>query len=167
MKLQEALAQLRAAADQLTEADAGLAADERAWLDTLDGLTDALDLAEYLGERALHYAALEAAAAERAKAIQARAKRFSTEQDRLRVVILALLDAAEIKKLVRASLTLSARPSPPRLIEIDASATPANMMRQPPAEPDKNAIRDALKLGAEVPGWAMSNGGRTVAIHTK
>jgi hypothetical protein len=167
MRVDEAIAQLREAAEALAAEHPDLAADERAWLDTLDGLTDGLDLAEYLAERALHLEAMEEAAAERAKKLRARVARFVAEQDRLKGLILALVDAAGGKKVVRAAMTLSPRATPAKLIEVDATQTPPTLMRQPPPEPDKGAIKDALAKGGSVPGWALNNGGRTVAILTR
>jgi hypothetical protein len=167
MRVDEAIAQLRAAADMLEAEHPDLAADERAWLDTLDGMTDGLDLAEWLAERALHLSAMEDAAAERAKLLHARARRFGAEQDRLKGVILALVDAAGGKKVVRPSMTLSPRATAAKLIEMDAAQTPPSLMRHPPPEPDKAAIKAALAQGSDIPGWALSNGGRTVAILTR
>jgi hypothetical protein len=167
MRVDETLAQLRAAADALAEDHPDLAADDRAWIDTLDGLTDALDLAEYLAERVLHLSAMEDAAAERAKVLHARARRFGAEQERIKGVILAIVETAGGKKIVRPSVTISPRATLPKLVEIDATQTPATMLRQPPPEPDKTAIKDALKRGESVPGWALSNGGKTVALLTR
>lgn len=167
MKIQDALAQLRAIAEQLRAEFPDLPADDAAWIDTLDGLTDGLDLAEYLAEHALALQAMEKAAKERAEAMRARAKRFAAEEERLRGVILALVDAAGGKKVVRASLTLSPRAVPPAAVEHDASLTPIQYLRQPPPVPDRKAIKEALSLGAEIPGWSLSNGGRSLSILVK
>lgn len=167
MKIEEVIARLRQAADTLAVESPDLADDERAWIDTLDGLTDGLDLAEWLAERALHQAALAAAAKERAKALTARAARFEADEERLRGLVLALVDAAGGKKVVRASMTLSPRNTAPKLIETDASLTPEHLKKSPPAVPDKDAIREDLKAGFDVPGWQMSNGGRSLAILTR
>jgi hypothetical protein len=165
MKIADVLAELRAAAQHLEAEHPDLAADERAWTDTLDGLTDGLDLAEYLAERVLHLEAMECAALQRAKALQARAKRFEAEQDRLRALILALVDAAGGKKVVRAALTLSPRNTPPRIIATDPAATPAEYLQTvTKTEPDKTKIKEALEMGAVVEGWMRSNGGRSLAI---
>jgi hypothetical protein len=167
VKIDEAIAQLRAAAEALSLDYPDLAEDERAWIDTLDGMTDGLDLAEWLAERVLHLEAMEAVVAERAKRLQARGKRFAADQDRLKSMILALVDAAGGKKVVRPAMTLSPRATPAKLIEVDAAQTPPGMLRQPPPDPDKPAIKSALAAGQDVPGWQLSNGGRTVAILTR
>lgn len=167
MKIDEAIARLREAADALAVEHPDLAADERAWIDTLDGMTDGLDLAEWLAERVLHLKDMTRSVEARAEALYKRGQRFDADADRLRGLILALVDAAGGKKVVRASMTLSPRPTPAKLVEVDAKLTPAAMLKQPPPVPNKDAIREALMLGGEVPGWAMSNGGRSLAILTR
>jgi hypothetical protein len=165
VRIEEALAQLRGASEQLQEQHPGLIDDDTAFLDTIDGMTDGLDLAEYLAERAISLVAMQASALERAKALQARAKRFEAEEDRLKAIILALVEAAGGKKVVRSSVTLSPRNTPPKVVAVDEAATPPEYMVEVVTQrPDKKAIRDALEIGAEVPGWLLTNGGRTLAI---
>jgi Siphovirus Gp157 len=165
MRIEEALAQLHGAADLLREQFPGLVDDDAAWLDTIDGITDGLDLAEYLAERAIMLVSMQAAALDRAKALQARAKRFEAEEDRLKGIILALVEAAGGKKVVRSSVTLSPRNTPPKVVAIDEAATPAQYMIEVVSQrADKKAIRDALEIGAEVDGWMLTNGGRTIAL---
>jgi hypothetical protein len=168
MQIADVLTQLRTAADALTADHPELAADERAFVDTLDGLTDGLDLAEHLAEKCLQLSSLEDAAIERARILHARARRFAAEQDRLKALILALVDAAGGRKVVRPSVTLSPRNTPARLQEIDASLTPLDYLKTvTTTAPDKSAIREALDLGAQIPGWAKSNGGRSIALLTR
>lgn len=158
------LAELHNAVARLEADHPDLAHEDRAWVDSIDGETSALDLAEHLAEKCLHLAAMEDAAAERVKALQARARRFDADQKRIKALILMLMEGANINKLVRPSLTLSARSLPPRLLEIDESKTPSDYMKQPPPVPDKTKIAEALKLGGDVDGWSLSNGARTVAV---
>lgn len=168
MRIDEALNQLHSASEQLRAQFPGLVDDDTAWLDTIDGMTDGLDLAEYLAERALNLVSMQAAALERAKALQARAKRFEAEEERLKAIILALVEAAGGKKVVRSTMTLSPRATPPKVVAIDESATPPEyLVEVTTTKPDKKAIRDALEIGAEVPGWLLTNGGRALAILVK
>ncbi|WP_404840908.1 siphovirus Gp157 family protein [Alkalilimnicola ehrlichii] len=44
----------------------------------------------------------------------------------------------------------------------DAEAVPANFYRQPPPEIDKQAVKDALKAGEDVPGAYLEAGERVV-----
>lgn len=167
MKVEEALRELRAAATWLSENHPDLAADEQAWVDTLDGITNGLDLAEYLAERMLKLEALEQAARQRAGEIEGRARRFAAQQEKLRNLVQALVEAAGGKPVVRPTVTLSLRAVAPKVIEIDASRTPPEYLRQPPATPDRTAIREALKAGKEVDGWTLSNGAKSLSILTR
>jgi hypothetical protein len=168
MRVETALAELHSAAEMLREQFPGIEADDAAWLGSLESLSDGLDLAEALAERALYLVALQAAAIERARSLQARAKRFEAEEERLRGVITALVEAAGGKKIVRAGLTLSPRTLQPKVVATDEAATPAEYLQTVTVQkPDRRAIRDALELGAEVPGWYLSNSQRSVAILVK
>lgn len=168
MRIEQVVAELRAAAERLAQEHPDLAADERAWLDTLDGLTDGLDLAEWLAERVLHLNAMTQAAEARAEALFARGRRFDADAVRLKGMILALVDAAGGKKVVRATMTLSPRNTPPRVVAIDPAATPAQYLKTVTSTaPDKKAIAEALDMGAVVDGWLKTNGGRSLAILTR
>lgn len=167
MKVEEAIKELRAAAEALQAEFPDLAADEVAWIDTLDGVTNGLDLAEWLAERCIRAQAMEEAARKRAGDIEKRAQRFARQQTHLRGIVQLLLEAAGGKSLVRPTLTISLRDTPKKLVEIDASQTPKALMRQPPAVPDKTEITRKLKEGEAVPGWQLSNGGRTAVILTR
>lgn len=166
MNIETALAELYCAATTLREQFPDLAdSDDAAWMDSIDGMTDGLDLAEYLANRAIHLVAMQAAAIERARTLQARAKRFEAEEDRLKEIILALVEAAGGKKVVRSSVTLSPRATQPKIMASDESATPAQYMVEVVSQrPDRKAIRDALEIGAEVDGWYMQPAGRTIAL---
>lgn len=165
MRIEEALQQLHGAAEMLRAQFPNIEADDTAWLDSIDGMTDGLDLAEALAERAIMLVSMQAAALDRAKALQARAKRFEAEEERLKSIILALVEAAGGKKVVRSGVTLSPRNVPPKVVAVDEAATPSQYMIEVVTQkPDRKAIRDALEIGAEVDGWMMSNGGRTIAL---
>jgi hypothetical protein len=125
MRIDEALAQLHSASEMLQQQFPGLIDDDAAWLDNARRLTDGLDLAEYLAERAIHLVAMQAAAIERARALQARAKRFEAEEEKIKAIILALVEAAGGKKVVRPGVTLSRAHVPPKVVATDEAQTPA------------------------------------------
>jgi hypothetical protein len=86
-------------------------------------------------------------AAERAKAIEARA-------DSLRDYLARCMTACGISKIDGPGVALSFRKSSAVVIN-EPALIPAQYMRQPeppPPAPDKKAIADAIKAGAEVPG---------------
>lgn len=86
-------------------------------------------------------------AAERAKAIEARA-------ENLRDYLARCMEACGIEKISGPGVELSFRKSSAVVID-GADLIPAEYMRTKPApepEPDKKAIADAIKAGTEVPG---------------
>lgn len=168
MKIDEALAQLRDAAEHLRGTYPDIEADDEVWLTSLESLTTSVDLMDHLAERCLHLGALEDAAKERAAVLAARARRFAADQERLRGVILALVEAAGGRKLTLANVTLSPRNVPPKLVEIDAAQTPEPyLVTTTSTAPDRKAIKEALNLGADVPGWHLSNSIRSISLHTR
>jgi hypothetical protein len=166
--VQDALEQLRAASEHLRATYPDIEADDELWQSSLESMTDATELAGWLAERCLHLAALENAAKERAAALAARAKRFAADQERLRDVILSLIDAAGGKKMTLATVTLSPRTIPPKVVATDEAATPADyLLTVTTTKPDRKAIRDALEIGAQVDGWYLQNSTRTLALLVK
>lgn len=171
--LSEAIAQARHAAEALATAYPDLADDEVAWIDTLDGVTDAIDVADRLIRRSMARARLaEAAKAEQAD-IAARATRFAAQAEATRNAALAILSAALPPdgkgriRLERPSYTASVRTAPPKVLVTDEHALPPTMTRQPPPEPDKAAIKAALTAGKNVPGAILSNGTPYLEVRTR
>lgn len=168
MRVEEALEQLRQSSEMLREQYPDLERDDEVWLTSLQSMTDATTLLEYLAERAIFLVALQASALERARELQARARRFENEEERLRDVILAMVEAAGGRKLVLANVTLSPRSTPAKLQEVDASQTPPEYLKTvTTTAPDKKLIKEALDLGAQVDGWAKTNGGRSISLHVR
>ena len=86
-------------------------------------------------------------AAERAKALEARS-------EALRDYLSRSMQACNITKITGPGVALSFRASHSVVID-EPALIPAQFMRQtppPPPSPDKDAIKAAFKLGAEVPG---------------
>lgn len=92
--VEEALAQARATAETLAAEFPDLAEDERAWLDTLEGLTDALDVCERFIRRALARKRLAEGCAAEIRELQARKARFERQQEAAEKVAFTLLLAA-------------------------------------------------------------------------
>lgn len=141
----------RAAASTLADLDL----DEQTIADTLESLSGDLEVkAQNVAMMARLFDADAAAvkqwakdAAERAKAIEARA-------ERLRTYLASNLEACGIEKVEGPGVSISFRKSAAVVIDGE-DLIPAEYMRQKPApapEPDKKAIADAIKAGIEVPG---------------
>lgn len=141
----------RAAAATLANLDI----DEQTIADTLESLSGDLEVkAQNVAMMARLFDADAAAikqwakdAAERAKAIEARA-------EGLRTYLAASLQSCGIEKVEGPGVSISFRKSSAVVIDGE-DLIPAEYMRQKPApapEPDKKAIADAIKAGKNVPG---------------
>jgi hypothetical protein len=195
MSVADAIAEARVVAEALAADFPDLADDERAWIDTLSGVTDALDVADRLIRRTLHVRALIAGCKQEIAEITARKERFQRQDERLTAAAQAIVTAAcppDGKGRVRIEqprYTASLAHVPPRLIITDQDALPKHLLRVT-VEPDKNAIIKALRAQAsavealprdatpeqidavlaeypDTPGAALSNGGTTLRISTK
>lgn len=164
MKIADAIAEARKAADDL--AALAVEPDDDAYTDTLDGMTDALDVAAWLVRKSIERDALAASATEMMDRLKARHDRFTAARDRLRAAAVAILEAGDIRRLERPDFTASVRATPARAVEMDRDSTPAQFRREE-WKPDKDAIRKAMLAGGEVDGWTLSNGGTGLTVRTK
>lgn len=165
MKIADAIDEARRAANELAALDLDPDADETAWHDTLSGMTDALDVAEWLIRKARERDALADSAAAMIEKLTTRKARFSAARDRLRAAAGTIMEAAGVKKMERADFTASLRQTPARAIELDREATP-KPFRRDAWTPDKDAIRKTLLAGGEVDGWTLGNGGTALTVRS-
>ncbi|MBK8909157.1 MAG: siphovirus Gp157 family protein [Rhodospirillales bacterium] len=131
--------------------------DEAAFLDTLDGETDALDIADELIVRALEADALAEAARAQARDLSARAGRMDARSAAIRAQMLALIDAMGVRKLERPRATLSRRTGTVSVRIVDEAEVPTQLCRVERV-PDKTAIKRALEAGENVPGAELGRG---------
>jgi|GEM_PF-1807564 len=128
-----------------------------------DAVIEALDvLRAPLEAKAVHVAMaarnLEATADAIRDAIadmERRRAALEARAERVRAYLRDCMIRAGISRIESAHLVLAIRDNPPAVVVDDASLIPAQYMRTPeppPPEPDKRAIADALKDGADIPG---------------
>jgi hypothetical protein len=150
----------RAAAERLADMDI----DEQTMLDTLESISGDLEtkaanvamFARNLESTAAAIKDAEAGMAARRKAIERRA-------EGMRRYLLACMQSTGIKKMECPHFALTVRDNPPAVDVFDATQVPAEFMRQPEPPPpavDKNAIKDAIKAGRDVPGARLTQGQR-------
>lgn len=92
---------------------------------------------------------------EAAKAMLTRADRIEKRAESVRQYLLFNMQAAGISRIESPWFTLAVRKNPPAVVVDDESALPPEFIVQPPPpapRPDKDAIKRALKAGADVPG---------------
>ena len=137
--------------------------DERTFLDTLDGETGALDLADALIAGMQDADAMAAAAKSQADAIAARAKRLADRAAAYKGRMLTLLDAIGEKKLERPRATISRRSGSISVQITDADAVPTQLCKFVKT-PDKTAIKKQIEAGEDVPGARLERGADGVTV---
>jgi hypothetical protein len=140
--------------------------DDDTFLDTLDGETDAVEIADRLIASMQGDEALAAAAKEQADALAARSKRLGDRARAKKRTLLAVMDAMGVRKLERPAATLSRRAGGVSLVITDEAAIPSQLTRTR-VEPDKAAIKKQLQAGEDVPGAALAQGDDTISVRVK
>ena len=157
--LYQIAAEYRAAADKL--ADSGL--DSQTIADTLEGMgADVDDKAIAVASVIRNIEAERDAVRAAVVGMVERAKSLDTRADRLREYLLNNLEACNIKRIACPLFAIAIKSNPPRVLIDDASLLPPSMLTTPPPpppQPDKMAIKAALKDGP-VPGARLENSTR-------
>lgn len=109
--------------------------------------------------------AQDIAAQARARAAEAgeRARRYDARVARYKGLLLAAFDAMGWRKQEFPEATVSLRAGQPGVVIMDETAIPEGFIRVK-REPDKEAIRTALKAGETVDGAVLANGAPSVQI---
>lgn len=148
---------IRAIADMIADSDDR--DNEPGFLDTLEGETDAMEVADYLIDAALSDDALVEAMKSQERALKERRERIEWRAAQKRNAMLDVLRAIGVKKLERPRATISQRAGSERVEITDESAVPSQLCTvKTTTAPDKNAIKELLKIGEEIPGCALTRG---------
>jgi phage host-nuclease inhibitor protein Gam len=121
-----------------------------------------MQLVDYQAEAA----SMVEAISERQRNLADRKTRFNNRVDRARDALADLLRGANLRKYEMPECTLSLGHTPAALRIIDEAMIPEAFIRIK-REPDKTAIKAALKAGDAVAGVELSNGGETLTIRRK
>lgn len=122
-------------------------------LDALDGdiREKAIDVAAFTR----NLDATAQAVREAAKAMLSRADRIEKRAESIRNYLLFQCQAAGVSKIESPWFTLAVRKNPPSVVIDDETQIPPEYIVQPPPpapRPDRDAIKRAIKSGADVPG---------------
>lgn len=147
--LEREVASLLAAYPDLSE-------DEDLRADMLEGSTEVFDVLARLVDRLQHATAMREAVSARIATLTERRDRYGRQQEALRTVIQRVMSIADLRKAELAEATLSVRPGAPKVVVTDEAELPEWFVRVK-REPDKTAIKQALKDGQFVPGATLSN----------
>lgn len=142
--------------------------DEATFLDTLDGETDALDIADRLIVEMQEAEALAAAAKALSDTYAARARRIADRPKAIKSALLQLLDAIGERKLERPAATLSRRSGSVSVQITDEASIPSQLCTvKTVTAPDKRAILKQLEAGETVPGAELARGPDYVMVRVK
>lgn len=150
MKLYEISEKYREAMGRIGEADGEIDESIEASLDALGGAL--VDKVEACCVVMLELDAESSALDVEIKRLQARKKATEAGRERLSEYVRRCLDIAGERKVKGSRLTVSIRSSESVQVD-DQAAIPVEYLRtKTVVEPDKTAIKAAIKAGAEVPG---------------
>ena len=137
--------------------------DEATFLDTLDGETDALDMADALIRDMQEADAMAAAAKAQADQLAARAKRMGDRSAAMKRGLGTLIEAMGVPKLERPAATVSRRKGSMSVQIVSPDDVPSQLCRIT-RTPDKTAIKRQIEAGEDVPGARLERGADGVTV---
>lgn len=156
---------IRRWADEI-RAELGEDFDLETFMDTLDGMTDAADIADRMIADMLAAEAMGEAIRGEIADLTARRDRYDARKDAFRRQLLSLLDATGEKKMERPRATFSRRAGLPSVQITDEAAIPSQLCKTTVA-PDRAAIKAQLLAGESVPGAQIVMGADGVTVRVK
>ena len=164
MKLYEIAEQYRADLDALSALDL----DEATVRDTLEGMQGELDdKLRAVIAYSLEVSIMAAGAAEATKRMQDRAASLERRAEWLQQYALTHMHGTGRLELATPEWCAKVAKRPPSVVIDDAGSIPDEYMRQPPTpakQPDKAAIKEAIKAGQSVPGAHLDTTGVRLSI---
>ncbi len=158
--LYELAAEYREAAHRLADTDL----DEQTIADTLDGMAGEIEQKAVAVAMVIRNIKAEEDAIQQAVAgMVERQKAKAKTVERLKDYLKNNLEACGLKKVESPYFVVSVRANPASVVIDDESAIPTMFLVHPPApapRPDKTAIKEAIKAGANVPGAHVSSSTR-------
>ena len=156
MSLNAAIAQHERLRNELLERWPGLASDEEALTDTLDGESDLPETTAQIIRSALADEALAAGISEHIAKLQTRKSRLEGRAIRKRALALYAMQEGNLPQITRPDFSAHIGRSRGKVIVTDEEALALEFIRLK-REPDKKAIGKALRKGGTVDGATLSN----------
>ena len=139
--------------------------DEDLLRDTLEGNTRLHEIMERFLSAMHENETLAEAVSKRVGKLRERQTRLTHRAQFYRSLMHRLLERTGVKSVALPEAKISVVNSPEKVIITDETAIPDAFMRIT-KEPNKVAIKSALKNGTVISGATMSNGGTTISIRT-
>lgn len=140
-----------------------LAEDEELLKDTLEGNTRLHEIMEKFLSAMRENETLAEAVSQRVGKLRERQTRLTHRAQFYRTLMYRLLERTGVKSISLPEAKISVVNSPDKVIVTDESAIPDAFCRIT-KEPNKTAIKNALKSGTIIPGATLSNGGTTIQV---
>ena len=141
--------------------------DEETLADTLEGETNLNAMLAEVIRTGLDDEAMVAAINARISSMKERALRLNDRANRKRNLVQHVMERAGLKKLTEPDMTVSLRATPAHVTITDEKIIPNVYWMPQPPKLDKNAIKDAIKNGTEIPGALLGNISTTLSVRTK
>lgn len=144
-----------------------LAEDVVARLDTLEGATDLKEALAWLLSIYQDATALLEGLQSHMKKLQAREARIAMRGYYINDLMLKVLQSADLRKVELPEATLSLKKNSPALVgNADPQSLPDDLVKITRAV-DRTKVRDALKDGRAVEGFALSNSPPSLVVRVK
>lgn len=137
--------------------------DEELLTDTLEGNTRFNEIMERFLSAMRENETLAEAISQRIGKLRERQTRLTHRAQFYRSLMHRLMEWSGLKSVALPEAKISVINSPEKVIVTDESAIPDDFMRIS-KEPNKAAIKSALKSGSIIPGATLSNGGTTISV---
>ena len=157
---------VRIAAEIIDQIRAAVGEDDPDFAELVESETDLLERLRKMLRAARLAEADAEATGEIIRDLHERKSRLKLRAEKLRGLTLFALQELGMKKLDAPDMSVSVRDGAPGVEITDASALPDRYVRIK-VEPDKAAIREALKDGEEIPGALLKNGSPALTIRSK
>jgi hypothetical protein len=146
----------------------GLADDDQALIDTLDGMSDLKDMLIWGARRVKELEAQSAGLKDYIGQLKTRLDRIDGAAERLREQMAVAMMEGNTGPIKDAAVSLSARIGPRRVVISDELALPNGYLKAKTTyTPDKDAIRAELEAGRPVAGAQLSNGQPMLTLRVK
>lgn len=149
--------------DRLLEDFPELQDDELLRLDTIEGETDALDIANRLARLFRHAEIMQDAIKSERAALATRQARYGNQADGAKAAILTLMKAMDQRKLELPAATVSLRAGSESVVVSDPEDLPQGYFKVARTA-DKAAIKAAIKGGDTIPGATLERSPETVSV---
>ena len=141
--------------------------DEETLADTVEGMTDLAEMLAAVVRSQLDDLALVSALRARAADMQQRLLRIEQRASKKKELLTSVMERAGLKRLTEPDFTVSLRQTQPPLILVDENEIPSEFWKPQPPKLDRQGLISALRLGRDISGATLGNGGLTISVRTK